>query len=105
GDGVAIWAGNGGPIGDRYETGNDIAGVTVEANRITIGTQQGIPSSLAGGVFIEAGSGGGRDGSVSNTKIVNNLIGPGPSSLLLIGGSGGASGNQLDGVQIVNDTI
>jgi hypothetical protein len=106
GDGVAIWAGNGDPIGDRYETGNDITGVTVEANRITIGTQQGVPPSLAGGVFIEAGSGGGRDGSVSNTQIVNNLIGPGPGSVLLIGGAfPGATGNRIDGVRITNDTI
>jgi hypothetical protein len=105
--GVLIWTvGGGSPVANKDQTNNQIARVAVDANRITIGTAQGSQSPGAGSIVIVAGSGSvARNGSVKDIQLVNNVIGPGPSLILLIGGNNGASGNQLDGVQIVNDTI
>jgi hypothetical protein len=105
--GVLIWThGGGSPVPNNDETGNQIARVAVDENRITIGTAQGSLSSGGGGIAIVGGSGVlARNSSVKDIQLVNNVIGPGPSLILLVGGTNGASGDQLDGVQIVNDTI
>ncbi|MHB8644097.1 MAG: InlB B-repeat-containing protein [Gaiellaceae bacterium] len=104
--GVLIWTvGGGSPVGNNNQTDNQIARVAVDANRITIGTAPGLPSGGAG-IEIVGGSGSlARNCSVKDIQIVNNAIGPGPSLIQLIGGTNGASNNQLAGVQIVNDTI
>ena len=105
--GVLIWTvGGGSPVPNKDQTNNQIARVAVDANRITIGTGQGTQPPGAGGIVVVGGFGSlARNGSVKDIQLVNNVIGPGPSLILLIGGANGASGNQLDGVQIVNDTI
>jgi len=105
--GVLIWTvGGGSPVPNNDETGNQIAGVAVDANRITIGTGQGTQPPGAGGIVVVGGFGSlARNGSVKDIQLVNNVIGPGPSLILLIGGANGASGNQLGGVEIVNDTV
>ncbi|MHB8643370.1 MAG: choice-of-anchor Q domain-containing protein [Gaiellaceae bacterium] len=105
--GVLIWTvGGGSPVRNNDESGNQIASVAVDANRITIGTGQGSSSAMPGGVVIIGGSGANaRGGSVKDIQLVNNVIGPGPSLILLTGGTNGAMGNQVVGVQIVNDTL
>jgi hypothetical protein len=105
--GVLIWTvGGGSPVPNKDETGNQIARIAVDANRIRIGTAQGIQPPGAGGIVVVGGFGSvARSGSVRDIQLVNNVIGPGPGPILLIGGASGASGNQLDGVQIVNDTV
>ena len=55
-------------------------------------------------IEIAAGYGGASASVVSDTVIVNNVLGT-SGSINLSGGSGSGSGNQLVGVQIVNDTI
>jgi hypothetical protein len=105
--GVLIWTvGGGSPVENRDETGNQIARVAVDANRITIGNRQGSQPPGAGGVVILGGLGSNaRNASVRDIQIVNDVIGPGHGQILLIGGANGASGDQLDGVRIVNDTV
>jgi hypothetical protein len=104
--GVLIWTvGGGSPVGNKDQTNNQIARVAVDANRITVGTAQGSQPSGAG-IVIVGGSGLlARNSGVKDVQLVNNAIGPGPSLIQLIGGTNGASGDQLDGVQIVNDTV
>jgi hypothetical protein len=104
--GVLIWTvGGGSPVPNNNETNNQIARVAVDANRITIGNGQG-SSPGSGGIVVIGGSGANaRDGSVKDIQLVNNVTGPGPSLILLTGGTNGASGNQVVGVQIVNDTV
>ena len=105
--GVLIWTvGGGSPVPNKDETGNQIARIAVDANRIRIGTAQGTQPPGAGGIVVVGGFGSvARSGSVKDIQLVNNVIGPGPGLILLIGGANGASGDQLDGVQIVNDTV
>jgi len=105
--GVLIWTiGGGSPVGNSNQTDNQIARVAVDANRITIGSAHGSLSSGGGGISIVGGSGSlARNCSIKDIQIVNNAIGPGPSLIQLIGGTNGASNDQLAGVQIVNDTV
>lgn len=105
--GVLIWTvGGGSPVANSAETGNQIARVAVDANRISIGAAQGSQPPGVGGVAVFGGFGSNaRNGNVSNIQLVNDVIGAGPSTVLLVGGANGASNNQIDGVRIVNDTI
>src|SRR5579864_289235 len=105
--GVLIWTvGGGSPVANNEETGNQIARVAVDANRITIGNGQGSQAFGVGGVVIVGGFGlNARNSSVSDIQLVNNVIGRGTSGVSLTGGANGASGDRVDGVSIINDTI
>jgi hypothetical protein len=98
--------GGGSPVGNKDETGNQIARVAIEANRITIGAAQGSPSPAAAGIVVLGGIGSlARNASLRDIQIVNDVLVPGHSAVQLIGGVKGASGNQLVGIHLINDTI
>jgi hypothetical protein len=74
--GVSLVVGNGQPFKNRYATGNRIAGVTIRANRITIGKAKPVEINdpLTGGVVLVAGGRFGRRGVVRDVRITNNRI-------------------------------
>lgn len=103
---ILIWtAGGGPPIGNRNETGNQIAHVTLDSNRITVGSAKGTQPPGAGAIRVVGGGDFGRDGIVKDIQIVNNLLTQGDDLVELIGGTRDSQGNQLDGINFVNNTF
>ena len=100
--------GNGQPFKNRYATGNRIAGVTIRANRITIGKASPgeINDPLTGGVVLVAGGRFGRGGVVRDVRITNNRIATARAGIRLVGGMESTlRGNSVTCVRLAGNRI
>lgn len=109
GKGVYLWVGQTSPgKGSRPATGNSIADVAIDGNRITTG--KGRPTvdtdqRTAGGVVLLGGELLGRDGSIRGVRITNNQIATAQAGIRVIGGRSDARGNSVSCVRIARNRI
>jgi hypothetical protein len=105
GKGIYLWTSHGGT--GRTVAGNFIGDVEIQANVITTGS--GAPtvdtdSTTAGGIVLMGGASGGRDGIITDIRILENNITTSFSGINLIGGwTQSAAGNpaQQNGLRCI----
>jgi hypothetical protein len=108
GKGVYVWVGQTSP-GSRPATGNAIANVTIDGNRVTTG--KGRPTvdtdqQTAGGVVLLGGELLGRDNSIRGVRITNNRIATPQVGIRVIGGRrSSARGNSVSCVRIARNKV
>jgi hypothetical protein len=107
-NGIKIVNGSGNPLGGRIPNSNQISRVSIEANHVSTGTTPLEPANGYGAIDIEGGGDPAQSNSISTLSIVNNVVTATNSAIVLLGGEdkgGATSGNAIQGVQVVNDTI
>lgn len=107
-NGIKIVNGSGTPLGGRIATSNQISAVSIVANRVSTGTVPLQPPNGYGAIDIEGGGDPSASNSISTVNLVNNVVTSTNSSVVVIGGqdkSGVTTGNSVQGVRLVNDTI
>jgi len=108
--GVWVWMGSGSPYKNRYATGNRITGVTIDGNRVTIGsTDPGfdpLDFQTLGGIVLLGGGTFGRGGVVRDVKITKNRIATAQFGIRLVGGSSrSARRNSVTCVRVAGNRI
>jgi hypothetical protein len=110
GKGVYLWAGDILPFEGTYAAGNRIAGVTIDANRITTGKSNPLPGETdyrtAGGIVLLGGWHYGRRGVIRDVRITRNQIATAQVGIRLIGGlESTARGNSVTCVRLAGNRI
>lgn len=107
-NGIWIVNGGGNPLGGRIATSNQISAVSIESNRVSMGTVPLQPANGYGAIDLMGGGDPSKSNSISTVNIVDNLVTSSNRAIVLVGGEdkdGLTSGNILQGVHLVNDTI
>jgi hypothetical protein len=106
--GVFLVVGDGTPFKNRYATGNRIAHVSIDANRIALGSSPNGDSSapIPGGIAFQGGGPFGRGNSIRDARITNNQIAAAQVGIVLVGGFGRPSyGNSVSCVRLAGNRI
>ena len=102
GTGVYLVTGAGTPYKNRLATGNRIARVTIDANRIAIGRSPvGGTPAIPGGIALQGGGDHGRGNAIADVRIRGNRIATSHVGVAIVGGIGPtARGNSVSCVRI-----
>lgn len=102
-----VTGGGGPPVGNQIQTANEISNVTLTANRVSTGPTPVEPSGGYAAVFIDAGDAWAATNTITGIQLVNNIISSSTNAVELLAGSGKgtATGNVLENVKLVNDTV
>ena len=107
--GVFVWMGDGDPVNHRYATGNRIVGLSIGANRITIGNagpQGKREDQRASGIVLVGGGSFSRGGKIRDIRITKNQIATSKVGIKLIGGFGPtARGNSVMCVRLAGNRV
>lgn len=103
-----VGLGDGDPYKNRYATANRIIGVTIDANRITIGraNPDGASDPRSGGIVLVGGGRFGRAGAIRDVRITSNRIATTLTGIKLVGGFfSTARGNTVSCVRLSGNRI
>jgi hypothetical protein len=106
--GVDVVTGDGTPYKNRYAIGNRITGVSIDANRISMGSSANGDSTPAipSGVALQAGGPFGRGNSIRDVRIAKNRIATSRVGIALFGGFRGPShANSVSCVRLAGNRI
>jgi hypothetical protein len=107
-DGIWIVNGGGTPLGGRIATSNQISAVSIDANRVSMGTVPLEPANGYGAINIEGGADPSQSNSISTVNVVNNVVTSSNRAIVVIGGEdkdGLTTGNSVQNVRLINNTI
>lgn len=107
-DGIDIVNGGGTPLGGRIATSNQISSISLVGNRVSTGAVVLQPVNGFGAIDLVGGANPSESNSIASVSLVNNVVTSSNSAIVIVGGevkSGLTSGNSVQGVQLMNDTI
>jgi len=100
---LIMTAGNSSAFGRTEPETNRVSGIAVVGNRISRGEAGG--STFADASIAVIGGWNTRSGSVTDVDIVNNVLGPPGTGVMILGGDEGTTDSQVADVDLVNNTI